>query len=204
MVSKLKLSASKNLSTAFISLVAVLLGILHFGIAKETQAQTEELILGRELIEPGISVVFEGAVKDMVSPTDRHLAESKTDVHLEALVNWSDDESVPVPKGTVRGGFIPYLKLQAELVNERTGEAVNLSLVPHINLIDNFHYARNIDLPGEPDDTFKVTFYINPPQKYDMAYHRDFKKAHGTPLFKAKTYTYKNVSFESVIGRTRN
>lgn len=46
------------------------------------------------------------------------------------------------------------------------------SLLPHINLIDNFHYARNVQLPGEASDPYTVYFYVNPPDEFALGRHR--------------------------------
>ncbi|MBM78815.1 MAG: hypothetical protein CL846_10065, partial [Crocinitomicaceae bacterium] len=49
---------------------------------------SQELIIGEERIEPGIAVVFEGAIKDMIMPSSTNLNENLTDIHIEARVNW--------------------------------------------------------------------------------------------------------------------
>ena len=133
-----------------------------------------------------------------------HLAESKTDVHLEARVNWASDESIAVPKGTPRGGFVAYLKITAEVINERTGETLkNIQIVPHINLIDNFHYARNIKLPGKRDDLYTVKFFVNPPPGSDLALHKDWRDKHSNQLFGKTVFEYKNVDFEEIANASR-
>lgn len=170
---------------------------------KGVQGQSDELILGTEYVAPGVQFIFEGAVKDVVYPKELHLAEDQADVHIEARVTWATDKSKDVPEGAVRGGFVPYLNITAEVVNNRTGETVSTELVPHVNKTDNFHYARNIDLPGTKDDTYKVVFSVNPPQKYDLSYHKGWKDTYGDPLFEAQKYTYEEVTFASVVDRTR-
>ena len=77
---------------------------------------SSEMIIGKEKIEPGINIIFEGAIKDDVAPPDFFLSESGTDVHLEALINWSND----APSGSPKGGFIPYLNVDAHVKNKRT------------------------------------------------------------------------------------
>tara|TARA_R110002126_G_scaffold120282_2_gene261462 strand:+ start:1951 stop:2529 length:579 start_codon:yes stop_codon:yes gene_type:complete len=169
-----------------------------------TTASAQELIIGSELVKPGIRVIFEGAIKDDVTPKNLHLAESKTDVHLEARVNWASDESIAVPKGTPRGGFVAYLKITAEVINERTGETLkNIQIVPHINLIDNFHYARNIKLPGKRDDLYTVKFFVNPPPGSDLALHKDWRDKHSNQLFGKTVFEYKNVDFEEIANASR-
>ena len=40
-------------------------------------AGAEELIIGRAQMQPGIRIVFEGAIKDEITPPDLHLAEAQ-------------------------------------------------------------------------------------------------------------------------------
>ena len=53
-----------------------------------------------------------------------------------------------------------HFKINSLITNESTGIKTFIDLFPHINLIDNFHYARNISLPGKIDDYYKVEFTI--------------------------------------------
>jgi uncharacterized protein involved in high-affinity Fe2+ transport len=180
----------------------LLLFLLFISFSNLSTAQ--ELIIGSELVKPGIRVIFEGAIKDDVTPKDLHLAKSKTDVHLEARVNWASNESIKVPKDAPRGGFVAYLVITAEVTNERTGESLKeIQIVPHINLIDNFHYARNIQLPGKKDDLYSVTFYVNPPSGEQLALHKDWRNNHGNQLFSTTVFEYKNVDFEKIAVATR-
>ena len=57
-------------------------------------SNSQELIIGKERIEPGILLIFEGAIKDHVSPNSMHLQENQTNVHIEARVNW-DEKNIP-------------------------------------------------------------------------------------------------------------
>jgi len=178
----------------------LLIGILSF----YNTLQAQELIIGSEIVEPGIRVIFEGAIKDDVTPSDKHLAESLTDVHLEARVNWASDKKISVPKGTPRGGFVPYLTITAEVTNEKTGESIKgFQIVPHINLIDNFHYARNIKLPGKRNELYTVTFSLLPPEGIDLALHKDWRDNHSQQLFEKTSFTYNNVDFEEIANATR-
>ena len=114
---------------------------------------SQELIIGEERIEPGIVLIFEGAVKDVVIPKSNNLSVEETNVHIEARVNW---DSLNIPDGTPAGGFVPFLKISSVILNQSTGLKTFVDLTPHINLIDNFHYARNIALPGKVDDLYTV------------------------------------------------
>lgn len=180
-----------------------LIFLLFFGFFS-IALQAQELIIGSEVVEPGIRVIFEGAIKDDVTPSNKHLAESLTDVHLEARVNWASDKNIAVPKGTPRGGFVPYLTITAEVTNEKTGESIKgFQIVPHINLIDNFHYARNIKLPGKRNELYTVTFSLFPPEGIDLALHKDWRDNHSNKLFQEISFTYKNVDFEEIANATR-
>ncbi len=190
---KNKPKLSMKFFLAFLFLLSMLLPV-----------KAQELIIGSELVKPGIRVIFEGAIKDDVTPSNLHLEESKTDVHLEARVNWASDESIMVPKGAPRGGFVAYLTITAEVTNERTGEkSAGINIVPHINLIDNFHYARNIKLPGNRDDRYTVIFTVTPPKGSELALHKDWRDNHSKALFKEVTFTYKSVDFEEIANASR-
>ena len=160
-----------------------------------------ELVIGEKRIEPGILFIFEGAIKDHVMPMGMHLNEDQTNVHIEARVNWDENN---IPEGTPAGGFVPYLHITATVTNQKTGLQTFVDLVPHINLIDNFHYARNISLPGSADDFYSVTFNMLPPTHIDLALHKDWLDAYGEELTTKHSFSYKNVYFGEICRATRN
>lgn len=174
-----------------------MLGVLYL-----LPAAALELILGRETVPPGITFVFEGAVKDEVTPAEHHLDVAQTDVHIEALVNWSTAGGVP--DGAPRGGFVPYLRINAVVTSQTTGESVHATLVPHVNLVDSLHYARNIALPSAITDKYEVVFHVHPPDKFDLAFHQDWVNAHGAALLKPASFRYRNVDFEAIARAKRN
>ena len=159
-----------------------------------------ELIIGEERVEPGIVFIFEGAVKDHVMPTGLHLEENQTHVHIEARVNWDVEN---IPEGTPAGGFVPYLYVNAIITNQSTGLSTFVDLLPHINLIDNFHYARNITLPGKDSDFYSVEFNIMPPSYTDLALHRDWLNNYGELLLNAQGFIYKDVFFQEICRASR-
>ena len=163
-------------------------------------ANSQELIIGEERVEPGVVFIFEGAIKDHITPTKMHLSESETNIHIEARVNW---DSRDIPKGAVKNGFIPYLYINAKLTNERTGISTFIDLLPHINLIDNFHYARNIVLPGAINDNYSVKFNIIPPTNMDLALHKDWSLNYGERLINETSFSYTNVNFEEIAKAKR-
>ena len=158
-----------------------------------------ELIIGKKVVEPGIVFIFEGAIKDEIYPKSLHLDENETNVHIEARVNWDIEN---IPKGAVPGGFIPYLNITAKIINQNNGLKSFIDLTPHINLIDNFHYARNIYLPGSDQDLYSIEFSITPPQSTEIALHKDWKLIYGDKILKEYIFFFKNVDFK-VISRSK-
>ena len=164
-------------------------------------SNAQELIIGEERIEPGLLFIFEGAIKDHVSPSSLHLEEKQTNVHIEARANW---DTINIPKGAPSGGFIPYLHITAQIINEKTGLSTFIDLLAHINLVDNFHYARNISLPGKIDELYTVKFSVIPPTNIELALHKDWIKTYGSILFKDSSFIYNNVDFEEIAKANRN
>ena len=144
--------------------------------------------------------IFEGAIKDIVYPENYNLAEELTDIHIEARVNWDIQN---IPEGTPAGGFIPYLKINAVVTNKRTDLKTYVDLIPHINLVDNFHYARNISLPGNIDDKYEVEFFINNPSKFDLSFHKDWLDNYSELLIEDKVFKYSDISFGEIARLSR-
>ena len=176
----------------------ILITILSIVISNSLISQ--ELIIGEERVKPGIVFIFEGAIKDKVYPENYNLAEELTDVHIEARVNWDIQN---IPEGTPAGGFIPYLKINAVVTNQRTYLKTYVDLIPHINLVDNFHYARNISLPGNIDDKYEVVFFINNPSKFDLSFHKDWLDNYSESLIKDKVFKYSDISFSEIAKLSR-
>ncbi len=170
-------------------------------ILSQSSVNASELVLGKENIGNNISVIFEGAPKDNIysSPNNTQLPQFKTDVHIEALINWNENINIP---GQVPGSFIPYLIVSANIQNQKTKAQKTVSLVPHINLIDGFHYAKNIKLPGSTKDLYRITFTIenNPEQ---LSYHQDWKDAYSIPIFTKASFTYQDLDFLDMSKVTR-
>ena len=182
--------------------LSVLFAVAALGIMA-LPAQAQEMIIGQETIEPGIALTFEGAPKDDVTPYEQNLAEAKTDVHIEVLTNWATDPDVDVPEGVTRGGFVGFLHFYATITNEETGRTENVELIPHVTLGDAMHYARNVSLPGEADDPYTVRFDARPPNETELAFHKSWRDAHGSPLFQPVSFTYKSLDFAAVAAATR-
>ena len=164
-------------------------------------SNTVELIIGEEKVDPGIVFIFEGAVKDNIYPSSSHLSKSQADVHIEARVNWDNEK---MPEGAVAGGFIPYLHITALIQNSKTGLKTFVDLKPHINLIDNFHYARNIALPGSIIDLYNVQFKVSPPSNTELELHNDWLKKYGKNFLSKYTFDYKCLNFKEIAEARRN
>ena len=81
-------------------------------ITNSIDISSQELIIGEERIEPGIVLIFEGAIKDEVFPKNNNLNINETNIHIEARVNW---DTTNTPFGTPSGGFIPYIRINSTL-----------------------------------------------------------------------------------------
>tara|TARA_B100000795_G_C22761058_1_gene423615 strand:+ start:400 stop:954 length:555 start_codon:yes stop_codon:yes gene_type:complete len=175
--------------------------IMLLPLAIFSQEEKPELVIGTERLEPGIVFIFEGAIKDHIMPVGLNLSENETNVHIEARVNWDIKN---IPSGTPPGGFVPYLHISAQIINENTGLRTFIDLIPHINLTDNFHYARNISLPGLIDDLYTVKFNIIQPTSIDLAVHKDWFKKYGNSLLENESFHYNKVNFKEVANANRN
>ncbi|MBT3737490.1 MAG: hypothetical protein HOG33_00180 [Candidatus Marinimicrobia bacterium] len=160
-----------------------------------------ELIIGKERVNPGIVFIFEGAIKDQIIPNALHLDEEETNVHIEARVNWDNKD---IPRGTPAGGFIPYLNITATVTNESSGFKTFVDLKPHINLVDNLHYARNISLPGSINDLYSVQFNIIQPTKVDLALHRDWLNEFGEQFISNQIFNYNSINFKEIAQASRD
>ncbi len=192
-----------NIRRTPLTFTVLLLGAVLLLMALAPVAQAQERVLGKEMLPPGIQLVFEAAPADDVTPYDQNLSEEATDVHLEVLVGWSEDPGVDVPEGVTRGGFVGYLHFVATITNEETGQKKKVDFIPHVTLGDAMHYARNISLPGAPDDPYTVTFDVRPPSETEVAFHKSWRDAYGTPLFEAQTFTYEGLNVAEVVAATR-
>ena len=175
--------------------------ILYILITLNFLYANPELVIGEQRVDPGIVFIFEGAIKDHVMPMGMHLDENQTNVHIEARVNWDKNN---IPDGTPPEGFVPYLHITAIIKNQKTRLQTFVDLVPHINLIDNFHYARNMSLPGSIDDFYYVEFNIIPPTHIDLALHKDWLDTYGEELLSGCSFSYDNIYFGTICRATRN
>ena len=161
------------------------------------QSVAEEMIIGEEDLSEGMKIVFEAAPKDMVYPKGKFLDESQTDIHIEMLINWSEENK----RNSPGGGFIPYLNVFADITN-KNGNTTRVELTPHINISDNFHYAQNIQLPGKIDDIYDAIFEVNPPEEGVLGIHYDWKQKYQQVMNK-KIFKYQNLNFKEIALKSR-
>ena len=173
--------------------VFILFLLINFGFS-------QELVIGEERVEPGIIFIFEGAIKDHIMPEEMHLKENQSNIHIEARVNW---DNVNIPDGTPEGGFVPYLSINAKIVNLNTGLSTFIDLLPHINLIDNFHYARNVALPGNIADNYYVEFNVIRPSNKELSLHKDWFEKYGSNFMDNVVFIYNKVNFEEIANASR-
>ena len=156
-------------------------------------AYSAEQIISEEQLSENITIIFEAAPKDSVfNELSPQLLEKETDIHIEALVNWNSGTQI---EGQSARGFIPYVKITSEIINENSGQKIAIDLTPHINLSDGFHYAKNIKLPGLRTDRYKLNFTITPDNE-ELTYHMDWKEKYPYPIFEKKIFEYSNLDFK--------
>ena len=187
-----------NREQKMVKLMVVILLFSSFGVV--STATGIELVIGEQRIEPGIVFIFEGAIKDRVIPASMHLPEEETHVHIEARVNWDDQN---IPAGTPPGGFVPYLRISAKVTNQNTKLMSYIDLLPHINLVDNFHYARNMALPGDIGDLYSVSFTVARLSHDAVALHKDWLDSYGTPIVQDQVFEYTDVDFSEIANASR-
>tara|TARA_B100001057_G_C22597183_1_gene851330 strand:+ start:346 stop:906 length:561 start_codon:yes stop_codon:yes gene_type:complete len=174
--------------------------LLVFIIYPVSYVYSTEQIIAHEQLGDNISITFEAAPKDTVfNDSVRQLSEKETDIHIEALVNWNENADI---EGQPAKGFIPYVNISSQIINENSGQKIIINLSPHINLSDGFHYAKNIKLPGLRTDKYKLIFTITPDNKA-LTYHMDWKEKHPYPIFRKKVFEYSDLDFEETSKRIR-
>jgi uncharacterized protein involved in high-affinity Fe2+ transport len=172
---------------------------LSFCISYTVSAELPEMIIGEESISPGIDLVFEGAIKDDVFPSSKFGSEEDSDIHIEVLANWNSN----APNGSPTNGFVAYLRISAEILNQTNLETKTIQLLPHLNLSDNLHYALNTKLPGSKDDLYTITFYIDGPEDSTLGLHFDWREEVGSYLPEAYEFIYKDLNFKEIANSSR-
>jgi hypothetical protein len=90
------------------------------------------------------------------------------------------------------------------VTNESSGFKTFVDLKPHINLVDNLHYARNISLPGSINDLYSVQFNIIQPTKVDLALHRDWLNEFGEQFISNQIFNYNSINFKEIAQASRD
>ena len=170
-----------------------------FFISSFVSAELPEMIIGKESISPGIDLVFEGAIKDDVFPAKKFGLENNSDIHIEVLANWNED----APRGSPLDGFVAYLKINVEILNQTDSTRKTIELLPHLNLTDNLHYALNISLPGKRDDLYTLIFTIEPPIDSAIGLHYDWREEVGSFLSQTYRFVYRDLDFTEIANSSR-
>lgn len=178
-------------------LLALALALLAAGTPTTLGQEEEELVLGSEVIEPGINMTFIAATSGSITPAAQFLSQEAADLHLEVLAGWT--EEITSIMGVPAGGFVGYINLFALVTNDRTGDADKVILLPHINLSDGMHYAWNTALPGPANDTYTVQFGVYPPGEFTLALHEDYRNEFGSQLFEARNVTFESVDLSEIV-----
>jgi uncharacterized protein involved in high-affinity Fe2+ transport len=176
-----------------LNLLLVSLVLLSCNDNGEVRAQQEELLLGEGNIPGGIKLEFEAAPPDEITPREQNLSEEDAEFHMEVLATFAEENEFDAPVG----GFVAYLNVNLKIVNEVTRESIHLTLIPHYRLGgDSFHYARNVDLPGDPaTDSYTFTFFVNPPGRFSLAFHSDFRERFRDRLFDPVEFEFNGIKF---------
>ena len=63
---------------------------LSLSVSSSFAGQLPEMVIGQEKIDPGINLIFEGAIKDDVFPSSNFVPKENSDVHLKVNVDEED------------------------------------------------------------------------------------------------------------------
>ena len=134
----------------------------QFSVNDIPETFTEVLLLERELSGGAIHVILEVAPPDEVTATPPTIPRDQAHIHLEAQIRYLQD----VLGGRVANEFVPYLDVQAHIVNDVTGEVLDITLRPHVGIVEGLHYAANVILPGDAP-TYSLSVTITGPPLFD-------------------------------------
>jgi uncharacterized protein involved in high-affinity Fe2+ transport len=134
----------------------------RFSVNDIPETFEEVLLLERELSGGAIRVILEVAPPDEITATPPSIPREQAHIHLEAQIRYMQD----VLGGRVANEFVPYLNVQAHIVNDLTGEVLDITLRPHVGIEEGLHYAANVILPGDAP-TYSLSVAISGPQLFD-------------------------------------
>lgn len=155
-----------------------------------------EVEIGEKEIMGGVEFIFEAAPADTINPSSMHLPADETEAHLEVKAIFESSNNF----ASAPGGFVPYLNVNVRINNRVTGESLHITLTPHLNLIDGFHYGRNVNLPGNPiSDSYDLTYFIDPPGEFVVQIHSDFRTEVGDSIIEKQVFTFENVNLADLF-----
>ena len=106
-------------------------------------------------------------------------------------------------QGSPLNGFVAYLQIEAEILNQAKSATKTIVLLPHVNLTDSLHYALNTSLPGRRDDLYTVIFTVSPPDESSIGLHYDWREEVGSFLPKTYRFVYKDLDFYEIANSSR-
>lgn len=134
----------------------------RFSVNDIPETFAEVLLLERELSGGAIRVILEVASPDEITATPPSIPREQAHIHLEAQIRYIQD----ILGGRVANEFVPYLDVQAHIVNDVTGEVLDITLRPHVGIVEGLHYAANVILPGDAP-TYSLSVTISGPLLFD-------------------------------------
>ena len=153
------------------------------------QEKINNILIAQEDLSNNIKLEFMAAPKGMIINQN-----DNSDIHLEALINFNLSSH---SNTAMAGAFVPYLEVFALVLNETSGEKLVVNLIPHLNLVEGFHYARNTKLPGPFDDLYTVTLFIEPFTD-QVSFHKDWVAVYSEVLVTPVELSYKHINFQAL------
>lgn len=157
----------------------------------------QQVQIGRLAFPPGIVLLVEAGPPEGARPRTAHLQEEHSDLYLKARVNW-DEDAESIPPGTPPNGFVAYLHIQAQVTNTLTNRRTAVTLLPQMSATEGTHYGRNFALPGNREEQYEVTVWVDPPDAFELSTHRDWRdRFERSTLFEPSESTFENVVFSA-------
>lgn len=160
------------------------------------KAQADDVEIGKKDIDGGIELVFKASKGENIVPVSSNLAADEAEAHIELWANFEENNVY----ASAADGFVPYLNVNVFINNRVTGESLQITLTPNVDGNNGFHYARNVDLPGDPvSDSYDLTFFVEPPGEFVVQIHSDFVTNVDTAIIKEQNEKFDNVNFADLF-----
>jgi uncharacterized protein involved in high-affinity Fe2+ transport len=121
------------------------------------------LLMEEEIANGAVLAVIEVAPPDQIeTASPPSIPKDDAHLHFETQLRYAGE----MLGGRVEGEFVPYLMVNLTLVNDTTGERLDMQLRPHIGVAEGWHYAANLILPGD-SPSYSATVTIEGPLPFD-------------------------------------